>query len=138
MSSEGWIELLNAAGDPDRPCSVAEMPLDLAVDGRDRERCEINTAVELESVDCVDEPDRADLDEILELLPAAHVAAGQLPYEWEVLPDQAVAGRGVPALVIRVEQPSRRVAARGRSRSAPAPACGSSPLRRCRRVTRAL
>ncbi len=76
VSSERWIELLNAAGDPDRPCSIAEVPLDLAVDRRDRERREINTAIELEPVDRVDQPDRADLDEILELLAPTRRGAG--------------------------------------------------------------
>jgi hypothetical protein len=135
---EGRIELLNAAWDPDRPRSVAEVSLDLAVDRRDRERRKINTAVELEPVDRVDQPDRADLDEILELLAPADVAPSQLPYEREVLSDQAVARRRVSALVVRAEEPSRCVATGGSPRRAPAPSCGSPPLRRSGRDTRAL
>jgi hypothetical protein len=77
------------------------VPLDLAVDRGNREGRKINTPVELESVDRVDQPDRADLDKVLELLAPADVAPRQLPHEWEVLSDQSVPRRRVAALVIR-------------------------------------
>jgi hypothetical protein len=37
------------------------MPLDLTHNVRDRERCELPAAFEVEAVDCVDEPDAASL-----------------------------------------------------------------------------
>jgi hypothetical protein len=77
------------------------VPLDLAVDRGNREGRKINTPVELEPVDRVDQSDRADLDKVLELLAPAHVAPRELPHEWEVLLDQSVARGRVATLVIR-------------------------------------
>jgi hypothetical protein len=37
------------------------MPLDLPHDVRDRERCELSAALEVEAVNCVDESDAAGL-----------------------------------------------------------------------------
>src|SRR5207247_2544289 len=52
------VQLLEAARDADGPALVAEVPLDLPDDVRRRVRRQLDTAVEIEAVDCLDQPDR--------------------------------------------------------------------------------
>ena len=70
---------------------VAEVPLDLADDGRHREGRELHAAVGVEAVDRVDQPDRADLDDVLHRLVAAAEAGGRVPHEREVGLDEGAA-----------------------------------------------
>src|SRR5512133_2547328 len=83
------------------------MPLDLADDAWDRVGREIDATGELESVDGVDQADRADLDEVLEALSPPRVLAGQPPHERQVLLDQPLTGFEISAPVVLVEQGAR-------------------------------
>src|SRR5215204_3846376 len=85
-----------------RPCP--EMSLDLAVDGRDRERGEVDAAVELKAVDGLDQADRAHLNEVLELLSPPCVLPGQPADEREVLADQAVACVSIAVAVVAAQE----------------------------------
>src|SRR5205823_4239726 len=87
-----------------RPALVAEVPLDLADDVRRGVRRQLDAAVEVEAVDRLDEPDGADLDEVLELLAAIRVATRQRPHQRHVLLDQLLAGSEVALLVIAAEE----------------------------------
>src|SRR5204862_5230915 len=60
----------------------------------------LDAAVDVETVDRLDQPDRADLDEILELLAAVGVAARERAHERHVALDQLLPGRDVAALVV--------------------------------------
>ena len=60
------------------------MALQLADDGRDGVGREIAT-LGVEAVERVDEPDRADLDEVVQGLGPARIASGERPHEAEVL-----------------------------------------------------
>jgi hypothetical protein len=75
------VDLLEPARDADRTDSVAEVPLDLADDAGNRVRREIDPSLEVEPVDGVDQADRADLDEVLERLPAPGMLPRDPPYE---------------------------------------------------------
>jgi hypothetical protein len=77
------------------------MPLDLAVDRGDREGREVDPPVDLEAVDRVDEPDRADLHEILVGLAAADVPARKPADEREVLLDERRTGMEVAVPVVQ-------------------------------------
>src|SRR5437016_14469676 len=92
------------------------MTLDLADDVRRRVRGQLHATVDVEPVDRLDEPDRADLDEVLELLAAVRVAARQRPHERHVLLDQLLARGEVAVLVVAPEE--RLVALLGRSHTA--------------------
>jgi hypothetical protein len=81
------VELLEAARDADRPALVAEVPLDLPDDVRRRVRRELDAPIDVKAVDRLDEADAAHLDEILELLAAVRIAAGQRADERQVLLD---------------------------------------------------
>ena len=93
--------------------------------------------LDVEAVDRLDEPDRADLHEILELLAAVRVAAGERAHEREVLLDQLLRaprrrrprGSGGAARG-RSSRPgrSRRVLRRPAAPSACAPSRPSRPL----------
>ena len=74
---------------------VAEVPLDLADDGGHREGRELHAAVRVEAVDGVDQPDGADLDDVLHRLVAAAEAGGGVPHERQVGLDQRAAHPGV-------------------------------------------
>src|SRR5204862_20527 len=78
--------------DADGPAAVAEVALDLADDVRRRVGGQLDAAVHVEAVDRLDQPDRADLDEVFELLAAVGVASGQRAHERHVLLDQLLAG----------------------------------------------
>src|SRR5439155_13076730 len=67
------VQLLQPARNAHRPALVAEVTLDLADDVRRRIRRQLDAALEVEAVDRLDQPDRADLDEIGELLAAVGV-----------------------------------------------------------------
>src|SRR5207248_3043911 len=71
------VQLLQSAGHANRPALVAEMTLDLADDVRSRVGGQLDAAVEVEPVDRLDQADRADLDEIVELLAPVRVPPRQ-------------------------------------------------------------
>src|SRR5437868_308108 len=80
------------------------MPLDLADDVRRRVGRQLDAAVEVEPVDRLDQPDRADLDEILELLAAIRVAPRQRAHERHVLLDQLLARLEIAVLVVAAQE----------------------------------
>ena len=80
------------------------MPLDLADDVRRGVRRELDTAVEIEPVDRLDQPDRADLNEILELLASVRISSGERTNERHVLLDQLLARLEVARLVVAPKQ----------------------------------
>src|SRR5262249_19003527 len=98
------VQLLQAARHADGPAAVAEVALDLADDVRRGVGGQLDAAVDVEPVDRLDEPDRADLDEIFELLTAVRVAPGQRAHERHVLLDQLLAGCEITLLVIPPEK----------------------------------
>ena len=67
--------LLDVAGDVHRPAAVAEVALELAEDGRDREGGEGGAALGVEAVDRLDQADARDLDQVVVGLGSAGVAA---------------------------------------------------------------
>ena len=98
-------QLLEPPRHPDRPALVAEVALDLADDRRGGVRRELDAALGLEPVDRLDQPDRADLDQVLEGLAAVAEAAGAVLDQREVEVDQVVAGGGAARAS---ERPSSR------------------------------
>ena len=63
-------EILEVAGDAERPRLVAEVALELAGDRRDRVARERHAAVGVEAVDGLDEAEARDLEDVVERLPA--------------------------------------------------------------------
>src|SRR6185295_120669 len=98
------VELLETARDAHGPALVTEVALDLADDVRRRVRGQLDTAVDVEAVDRLDQTDAADLDEIVELLAAVGVAAGERADEGEVLLDQLLPGGEIALLVVAAKQ----------------------------------
>ena len=128
-------QLLEPARHPDRPALVAEVALDLADDRRGGVRRELDAAVGVEAVDRLDQPDRADLDEVLERLAAVAEAAGAVLDQRQVQVHQRVAG-GVPAR--RREPSSSRSSTKSsalRSRVTSTPRRAGRPARGRRRRT---
>ena len=97
---ERELELLQPPRHPDRPALVAEVPLDLPHDGRSRIRRELHTAPEVEPVDRLDQPDRGDLDEVVERLAAVAEPPGEVFDQREVQLDQLVADRAALGVVL--------------------------------------
>ena len=89
---------------PDRAAAIAQVPLDLPEDVRDRERRKLDFPIGLETIDRLDEPDRAHLHEILETLAAVRIRAGNRHDQWDVRLDQAFSSGEVPLLPIRAQQ----------------------------------
>ena len=71
-------QLLQVARHAHRPALVAEVALELAEDRRHRERRERRLARRVEAVDRLQQAERRDLDEVVELLAAALVAPREL------------------------------------------------------------
>src|SRR5262249_54030378 len=76
---------------------------------------------EVEAVDRLDQPDRADLLDVFERLAAAGVAASKRPHQQEVAADQLLARARVAVLVVATEQFAVLTAARRRRRPGDAP-----------------
>src|SRR5262249_38905956 len=74
-------ELLQVARYADRPALVAEVALELTEDRRDREARERGLAARVEAVDRLQQAERGDLLEVVELLAAPLVAARELARE---------------------------------------------------------
>ena len=105
-------QLLEVARDADRPALVAEVALDLAEDRRHRERRERRLAGRVEAVDRLQQPERRDLDQVVELLAAALVAAGELARQRQEPRDERLARGGVALAVVAHQQPAVLVRAR--------------------------
>ncbi len=85
------LELLQPARNPDGPALVAEVPLDLADDGRRGVGGELDGALEVEAVDGLDQPDGRDLHEVIERLAAVAEPPGQVLHQREVGLDEVIA-----------------------------------------------
>ena len=97
-------QLLQVARDAHRPRAVAEVALDLAQDGRHRVARERDPALEVEAVDGLDEPQAGDLEEVVEGLLGALVAARQLARERQEALDEHLAVDRVAPLEVAREQ----------------------------------
>ena len=94
--------VVQAARHPHGPDPVAEVAFELAEDGRRGEGAEGDAAVGVEAVDGVDQGEAGDLQEVVEGLAGAPVAARQAFGEVDVpahqlLADRRIAGRREPA-----------------------------------------
>ena len=122
---EADVELLEAARHAHRPALVAEVALDLADDVGRRVGGELDAAAQVEAVDGLDEPDGADLDEVVEVLAARGVAARERAHQRQVHGDELLARRAVTVQVIAPKQVLVEllgvVAARGPPQSADGP-----------------
>src|SRR5262249_31118163 len=101
---EADVQLLEPARHAHSPAAVAEMALDLADDVRRRVRRELDAAREVEAVDRLDQPDRPDLHEVVQLLAAIGVAPRERADERHVLLDQLLAGLQVALLVVATQE----------------------------------
>ena len=97
-------EVLEVARHADRPGAVAEVALDLAQDGRHRIAREGDPAVEAEAVDGVDEAEAGDLEEVVEGLVGALVAARELARERQEALDEHLAVDRVALVEVACEQ----------------------------------
>ena len=97
-------QLLEVARHPHRPALVAEVALDLAEDRGNRERRERRLARRVEAVDRLEQAERGDLDEVVERLPAALVAAGELARQRQEALDELLARRDVAVAVVADQQ----------------------------------
>jgi hypothetical protein len=75
--------LLQFAWDSDEPALVAEVALQFAGDGRDREGRERDLAGGVEAVDRVQQPDRGDLDEVVAEVTVAVIASREMTRQRE-------------------------------------------------------
>ena len=83
--------LLQPARNPYRPALVAKPALDLPDDGRCGIRRELDTSRRVVTVDCLDQADGRDLDEVVVRFAAVAEASGQMLHEWLVDADQLAA-----------------------------------------------
>src|SRR3954470_24287900 len=97
-------ELLQVARYADGPALVTEMTLELAEDGRDRERRERCLSCGVEALDRLQQSQRGDLDQVVERLSGALVAAGELPRERQEALDERLARGWVVIVVIALQQ----------------------------------
>ena len=97
-------ELLQVARDAHRPRPVAEVALDLAEDGRHGVAREGDLALEVEALDGVDEAQAGDLEEVVEGLVGALVAARELAGERQEALDERVAVDRVALVEVAREQ----------------------------------
>ena len=91
-------ELLQVARHADRPRAVAEVALELAEDRRHGVARERDLARGVEAVDRLDQAERGDLDEVVERLVGALVAAGELAGERQEALGELLARDGVARL----------------------------------------
>ena len=79
--AEPEVQLLRPARHPDRPRLVAEVALQLAFDGRGRERRELEAAFGIEALDRLQHAEVRDLQEIVERLAAVREPAREVRRE---------------------------------------------------------
>ena len=97
--------LLHPARDVHGPAVVAEVALELAEHRRHGVGGERGLARGVEAVDRLDQPERGDLDEVVERLVGAPVAPRHPPGQREQALDQLLAGGLVAVAVVADEQP---------------------------------
>src|SRR5438093_764889 len=102
----------STARDAHGPALVAEVALDLPDDVRRRVSGQLDTPVDVETVDRLDQPDRADLDEVIELLASIRVPPRERTDERHVPLDQLLARLQVAILVVAAKQHLVRLAER--------------------------
>src|SRR5262249_9737342 len=85
------VGLLHASRHPHRPAAVAEVALQLAEDGRCRERRELEAPFGLEALDGLQEADEGDLAQVVERLPAIRETSREELAQPYVYLDEAVA-----------------------------------------------
>ena len=118
------MQLLRAAGDPDRPRLVAEVALQLAFDRDGRVGRELEVAVGVESFDRLEHAEVRDLEQVVERLAPIRVAARQMRGERLVRLDQLVAELAVAGPVELDELRPRFCALLRGERHVRAAACG--------------
>jgi hypothetical protein len=84
MSAKLTAHALQLAGDPDSSRSIAQVVFDLALDYRRGERREGHASAGIKPIAGLDQPNRAYLNKVLQLLTLADVAAGNRSDEREV------------------------------------------------------
>src|SRR4051812_9854049 len=82
----------------------ARLPAQLAEDGWDGIGLEARADARVVARECLEEPDRPDLDEVVEWLAGVRVAARELPYERHVAVDQLRPRAFVAATTPAVEE----------------------------------
>jgi len=87
-AAQSCARLLVAARYPDRAATVAQVSLHLPEDVRHGEGSQRHPASRLVPVDCLDQADRPDLNEILQLLSAVRVTPRERLDERQLLLDQ--------------------------------------------------
>ena len=80
------------------------MPLDLTDDRRYRVGGQLDTAVELEPVDGLDQADGADLNQVVELLAASRIAARERTHEGQMELDEPLTRSGVAVPVVGAQE----------------------------------
>ena len=105
--------LLQVARHAHRPALVAEVALELAEDRRDGERRERGLARGVEAVDRLQQAERGDLDQVVELLAAALVAARELARQRQEALDELLARGRIALAVVADEQPPVLLRTRG-------------------------
>jgi hypothetical protein len=98
-------QLLHRSRDSYGTAPIAQVALDLADDVRDRECRQLASVSEVETVNCVDEPDRAGLEEVVVVV-ATLVATRERLDEGEVQLDEPLACGDIAFLSIRPEKPA--------------------------------
>src|SRR5204863_9747009 len=96
--------VLDRPGNPHRPSVVAEVALELAEDAGDGEGGEADTALGVEAVDRVDQPDARHLLEVLQRDRLAAVAVGEPTGQRQEALDQLSSGRPVAEPHIALKQ----------------------------------
>ena len=96
-------QLLHRSRHSYRPTLVPDMALDLADDVRNRKRGQLAPAPMVETVDRVDEPDRAGLEQVV-VVAAALVATRERLDQREVQLDEPLARGDIAVLSIRLKQ----------------------------------
>ena len=97
-------QVLEVARNADRPRAVAEVALDLAEDGRHRVAGERDPALEVEAVDRVEQAQAGDLEEVVEGLVGALVAACELARERQEALDERLAVDRVAVIEVAREE----------------------------------
>src|SRR3954465_7279088 len=104
-SANALLALLFSPRYADQTAAVAQMPLDLADDGRRSERRQVYAQGGLETIHGLDQPERADLLEIFDLLAAMCEAACESARKRQVRLDQPFARGEVAVQPVRALQP---------------------------------
>jgi len=87
-----------------RPAQIPEVALELAEDGRNRERGERGPPAGVEAVYCLDQTQARDLQKIIERLVRAAVAPRQLACERQKALNQLLTSAGIALLLPPDEQ----------------------------------